>query len=114
MVSTLTMQPPAVSLPLMLELDVIVVLPELEDDGLLPEQDEDAPLVEEELLTEEVSFTEDESFVVEESPVAERSLSMLDESVMSVSEESSGVVISVDAEAPQAAKNARDTMTDVK
>ena len=119
MVSALTMHPSAFSLPLMLELDETeLLLPEL--DELLPVLDEDVLLADEGFSTEEelftaavVSFVAVESFTAVESPVAELSLtgvavSCEAVSVMSVSEELLGVVMSDESESPQAAKNARD------
>ena len=101
--SRLTKHPPAISLPLVLELDeVVLFFPELDEDApFLSELDEES-LVDGELLAEEELFLS----------VVELFLSTADEFVMSDPEWSSGLAMLLDSESPQAAKNASDKTTD--
>ena len=112
------MQPSAVSLPLMLELDVDVLLPVLDEDVLLADE---GFSTEEELFTEEESLTAVESFVAVESPEAELLLTVVAVSlevvsVMSLPDWLSGEVMSAELESlsPHAAKKVNEMTTDAK
>lgn len=103
MVSGVTKHPSAISLPLMLELDeVVLFFPELDEDAPFLSELDEVPLVDEELLAEDELFLS----------IVELFLSTADEFVMSDPEWSSGLAMLLDSESPQAAKKASDKTVD--